>query len=514
MLHVFRDEIKKTGRFIVTLELVPGREAMGRSVDNVMRIAADAFDDGRVTAVSITDNPGGNPSLSPDMIGHKIFKLGMDVIVHFTCRDTNRVGMESRGLQLAMMGLKNILALNGDYSGTGFGGQGAPVFDLDSVSLQCLFGMLSDRLYSSGDPDGFFPGCAISPFKRTEGECFAQYAKLCRKFSAGARFIITQLGYDIRKFRELILMQKRMGVDLPTLGSIYVLTPGAAKIMNAGRVPGAVVTDRLLGRVLEEWKDPAKGREAAIERVARLGVVLKGIGYRGIHISGIHKKFQTVARILDRMEQIEDQWEEFAGDFDYAQKDAFYLFPDSENSNEIMFGKQGVKISMLERTRFRFMQKMHGLFFNFDSSLEPLYQKICSWLDRTSQRQALMHMVENPAKKLLLNCLRCGDCGIQHVAFQCPESGCPKHCRNGACGGSLNGRCEVFPERQCVWFRAYNRLAAGGLASKLGEDCVPPRMWELNETSSWINFHLKRDHQSASEVTGRFCLPRTCGLPK
>ncbi len=67
---------------------------------------------GRITAVSITDNPGGNPALSPDAIGRELLDNGMDVIVHFTCRDTNRVGMESRALQLARMGMRNILALN------------------------------------------------------------------------------------------------------------------------------------------------------------------------------------------------------------------------------------------------------------------------------------------------------------------------------------------------------------------------------------------------------------------
>ena len=104
---------------------------IGRSVDNVMGIARDAFSDGRISAVSITDNPGGNPSLSPDVIGNEIFKLGMDAIVHMTCRDMNRSGLESRSLQLDLLGMKNILALSGDYSGNGFGGIGAPVFDLD-----------------------------------------------------------------------------------------------------------------------------------------------------------------------------------------------------------------------------------------------------------------------------------------------------------------------------------------------------------------------------------------------
>ena len=233
MLRVFQNDLYRPGHFVVTLELVPGREATGRAVDTVMGIAREAFADGRVSAVSITDNPGGNPSLSPDVLGYEIFNIGMDVIVHFTCRDMNRVGMESRALQLARMGMKNILALNGDYSGQGFGGQGAPVFDLDSVQLQIMLDMLSERLAAAGDPDPFFSGCAVSPFKQTEAETFAQYAKLCRKIAAGARFIITQLGYDAGKFRELIRIRDFMDIDAPVLGSVYVLKPRSAAIMNS-----------------------------------------------------------------------------------------------------------------------------------------------------------------------------------------------------------------------------------------------------------------------------------------
>ena len=107
MLRVFQTDLLNTDDFIITLELVPGKESVGRSVDTVMGIAKDSFSDGRISAVSITDNPGGNPSLSPDVMGYEIFKVGMDVIVHFTCRDLNRVGMESRALQLAIVRLWN-----------------------------------------------------------------------------------------------------------------------------------------------------------------------------------------------------------------------------------------------------------------------------------------------------------------------------------------------------------------------------------------------------------------------
>ena len=315
MLRVFQNDILDPKRFVITMELVPGREPAGRSVDSIKGMAADAFADGRVSAVSITDNPGGNPALSPDVIGHDIFKVGMDVIVHFTCRDANRIGMESRALQLAMMGMKNILALTGDYIGKGFAGQGAPVFDLDSVTLLVMLRMLGKRVQQAGDPDVFFAGCAVSPFKSRRGEAFAQYAKLCRKVAAGARFAITQLGYDAGRYKELLDVQRRFGLDLPTLGSVYVLTPVSARIMNAGQVPGAVVSDELLNKVIREWRDKMQGRALAVERAARLGAVLKGLGYRGIHIAGVHRGFELAGRILDRMAQIEDQWRDFLDDF-------------------------------------------------------------------------------------------------------------------------------------------------------------------------------------------------------
>lgn len=509
MLRIFQSDLTDPDHFVVTLELVPGREAGGRAVDTVMGIAADAFADGRISAVSITDNPGGNPSLSPDVLGHDIFKLGMDVIVHFTCRDMNRVGMESRALQLARMGMKNILALGGDYSGQGFGGQGAPVFDLDSVQLQILLGMLSERITAAGDPDAFFSGCAVSPFKRTEGECFAQYAKLCRKAAAGAQFIITQLGYDARKFEELIRMRRYTQIDLPVLGTVYVLTPKAAEIMHGGGVPGAVVSGRLRDRVRDEWRRPAEGRQAGIERAARLAAVLKGLGYKGIHLGGIHKRFDTVGRILDRLDQIAARWTDFLPDFDFPQKNGFYAFadasPDQAPAVPLFGTPPPPPISRLERWRYRALKAAHDIFFDRHHPVAPACRTLARLLDGNWKSRLLTDLLEDPVKQVLLQCLRCGDCGIQHLAFLCPESQCPKHTRNGACGGSRDSRCEVHPDRRCVWFRAHARLADDNATDQMIKGCVPPRMWELNQTSAWINFHLNRDHQSASNEIAQRC---------
>jgi methylenetetrahydrofolate reductase (NADPH) len=513
-IRVFRDDIEDPDHFVITLELVPKAESRGRSVETVMGIAQAAYEDGRVSAVSVTDNPGGNPSLSPDVLGYEIFKLGMDVIIHFTCRDMNRVGMESRALQLDLMGMKNILALTGDYSGPGFGGQGAPVFDMDSVNLTCALTMLNDRLSRDGDPEGFFTGCAVSPFKQTEGETVAQYAKMCKKIAAGARFLITQLGYDARKFQELIQMQKRMGVHTPTMASLYVLSPVTARIMHSGKIPGAVVTRRLLDQVKREWTDPEAGRAAAVERAARLAVILKGLGYRGIHIGGIHKDFEPVARILDRMEEIAPRWREFVPEFDFPQKDGFYFFEKGAAgglSQDIMKGLGGCT-SRCDRGMYHLMAGMHHLLFSFDSPIAGSLQRLCARLDGRRSGKLMLDLVEDPVKQMLLACKRCGDCGIQHVAFLCPESQCPKHMRNGACGGSLDGMCEVDKDRACIWYRAYHRLASVGKTAEMTRGCVPPRMWELNGTSSWINFHLGRDHQSQFTAIGRYCGMAACTL--
>jgi methylenetetrahydrofolate reductase (NADPH) len=341
----------------------------------------------------------------------------------------------------------------------------------------------------------------------------AQYAKFSRKVAAGAQFVITQLGFDARKFAELIGIQRHMGINIPALGSVYVLTPGAARIMNQNRVPGAVVTDALLEAVQQEWQDKAQGRQAAIERAARLGAVLKGLGYRGIHIGGIHRDFETAGMILDRMETIGDNWQRFIPEFDHPQPGGFYAFPGplpiADNATPV-FGQQPEPVPVVDRVLYPLMRHTHNLFFNFDSPMAPVFRTVCRAMDSNRAGRFFMHLAEHPLKRTLLGCQQCGDCAIQHVGFLCPESGCPKHTRNGACGGSLHGMCEVNPDRRCVWFRAHTRLAALEMAASLCQGCVPPRMWELNNTSSRLNFHLRRDHQSnGGEISG-VCRQTTC----
>ncbi|MFH1629294.1 MAG: methylenetetrahydrofolate reductase C-terminal domain-containing protein [Pseudomonadota bacterium] len=502
---MFREDISDSKRFVITMELVPGEQSKGRSVDTVMSIADAALSDGRISAVSVTDNPGGHPSLSPDVLGKEIVNMGMDVIVHFTCRDQNRVGIESRALQLGRLGIKNILALTGDFSGKGFAGQGAPVFDLESVSLLTMLKMMDEGTLTRGDREDFFVGCAVSPFKRTEEESLCQYFKLHKKVRASARFVITQVGYDVRKFHELLCVQRDWQMKVPTLGSVYVLTPNVARIMTEGKVPGVVVTPALLKTIQQEWKEKSNGRTATIERSARLAVVLKGLGYKGVHFGGIHKRFETLSRILDRMGRIEKRWRDFVPEFDFPHENGFNLYA-RDPANGLCSKKMNNRMSEtspVDKALFQTYRAIHRAFFSHDVPFAPLYSDLCARLEKSPFGYLLVKTAEDISKKALFSCRECGDCGIQHLAFFCPESQCPKHTRNGPCGGSRNGMCEVHPERRCVWSRTYRRWASIDEADRMSHDFVPPRKWELNRTSSWINFHLRKDHQGAPFVTSK-----------
>ena len=155
-------------------------------------------------------------------------------------------------------------------------------------------------------------------------------------------------------------MLKVINQNLPAIGSVYLLSPKAAEIMNRGDVPGAVVTDELATRVQSEWKDPRHGRTLAIERAAQLGAVLKGLGYRGMHLGGIHKSFAVAAEILDRMEAIQDQWQSFLDHFQFPESNGFYAInPNSRSSPSLQYGHRSPRLTLAERSHYRSMNAAH-----------------------------------------------------------------------------------------------------------------------------------------------------------
>ncbi|RPJ08045.1 MAG: hypothetical protein EHM36_05990, partial [Deltaproteobacteria bacterium] len=234
-----KEAILDPGTFCVTWEQIPGRGAFEIQQEQVIDNVAKAAELERIHALSVTDNPGGNPAISTEMLCAEIKRLGTEPLVHLACRDKNRSEVESMLYGLAAGGVRNILVLSGDYpSPEGFEGRPKPVFDVDPVNVVRLIERMNAGLehYAMGKKvtlaaTDFYAGVCVSPFKKLESEQMAQYAKLKKKIEAGAKFIITQVGYDARKFHEVLQWLRVHHYSIPALANIYILPHGAAKLM-------------------------------------------------------------------------------------------------------------------------------------------------------------------------------------------------------------------------------------------------------------------------------------------
>ena len=504
--NLFKEALLNPNMFPVTWELVPGRGARETAQEKILALAKQAAEGRKISALTLTDNPGGTPAMSADFMSGEIVKMGIEPIVHLTCKDKNRNQIESQLYALDRSGVRNLLVMSGDYPVSGYQGRPAPVFDLDPIHILQLISDMNRGLTYPGikgdirhQPSDFFPGAVVSPFKATEAEQMAQYYKLKKKIAAGAQFIITQLGYDARKFHEILLFMKQNGLNIPLVGNIYILPYGAAKMMNRNELPGSVVTDKLLAEIDRERNDPDKGEGARILRAARMYAIMKGMGYSGVHIGGHNIKYEQVGQIIIKGESLAAQWTDLVKCFDYPIPDGFYYFeldPVTGLNRETPVQRKNRPLDAEVECIYGFSRFSHNMIFDPGKK----FYGFMKWLNDQiagTKMEKIFHKLEHLTKVIIYDCKDCGDCALIDVAYICPMSQCPKNQRNGACGGSFRGWCEVYPEKkQCIYVRAYARLKNKGEEAQMEKKIVPPCDWDLYQTSSWINYYLGKDHHS------------------
>jgi len=509
MENRFQKSLTDPDRMAVAWELIPGRGAREKLQEGALMAAEQAAKGGRIDAVTITDNPGGNPAILADCLGQEILKLGVEPLVHFTCKDRNRNQIESQLYAMDRAQIRNLLVMTGDYPVTGFQGRPSPVFDLDPIHVLHLIGEMNRGLSYPGpkgiirnQPSNFFAGVAVSPFKAMEAEQRIQYFKLKKKIAAGARFVVTQLGYDARKFHELILFMDQNGLHVPVVGNIFILPYGAGKLMNENKIPGCVVTDKLLADLDRERQSPDKGVEVRLLRAAKMYAFMKGMGFSGVHIGGHGVKYEQILFIIEKGEELSVNWQELVREFDYPQPGGFYLYEQDEATGlnrETPVRRENRPLDAPVGFVYRLSRIFHQLMFEPGRNLFGFMRSFSRVVDGAAVEK-IFHKLEHLAKVLLYDCRDCGDCALTDVAYVCPMSQCPKNQRNGACGGSYEGWCEVYPgKRRCVYVKAYARLKNYRKEESLDTYTVAPCNWDFYQTSSWINFYLGRDHSA-----GRF----------
>jgi len=493
----FRRSLFDPGQFTLTFELVPSRGGHSKGQSRLLALARQAAADGRLQAVSITENAGGHPALSPEVLGQEIQAMGLEVINHFSCKDKNRNQMESLLFSWDRQGLHNLLVLSGDYPQDGYQGRPKPVFDLDSVQVLDLVSQMNRGRIEASHPEAaleftptsFLKGVAVSPFKLLPSELFLQYAKLHRKVAAGADYIITQLGYDARKFHEVLLYLKLNDITLPVLGNVFIPNLTVAKLMHRGDIPGCVISDSLYHQIMSEADSADKGRRARLNRAAKLLAVLQGLGYAGAHIGGPGLTFTDLDFVISQAHELLPSWRDLLPELNYWPANGAYLFAlDQGNGMNLPATKPDPAVRPGLSLPYALSHGVHNLFFEPDGTGFPLARTLCLGLGEIAHGTLLMR-IEHLIKLLLFGCQNCGDCRLGDLAYLCPQSGCAKYMLNGPCGGSHNGWCEVYPGiRRCFYVRIYQRLAKYGLLDHLKGAPARPRDWSRHNTSSWLNF--------------------------
>ncbi len=285
----FREALE-SGKFLVTTEVAPPK---GTDVGHVLADAEIVQD--RVDAINVTDLQSSVMRMGSLAVCHMLADKGTDPIYQVTCRDRNRLALQSDLLSAWALGVHNVLALTGDHPTMGDHPRSKPVFDLDSVALLKTVDILNSGHDLAGNelegrPD-FFAGAVVNPGADNEAALDLQIRKLAKKVEAGAKFIQTQGVYDLDLFEKF--MRRIEGFNVKVLGGIILLkSVGMARYMNKN-VAGVFVPESLIG----ELKAAEKKSEASVKIAVRLVEGMKDL-CDGVHIMALGWE-KKIPQILD-----------------------------------------------------------------------------------------------------------------------------------------------------------------------------------------------------------------------
>jgi len=236
---------------------------------------------GKVDAANVTDQQSSVMRLGSLVTSALLVKAGLEPIFQMTCRDRNRIALQSDLLGAWVLGIKNVLALTGDLPALGDHPGAMGVFDLDSVTLLRAITRLNEGFDMTGNEltgkPAFFPGAVVKVESNTEASTELQIAKMQKKVTAGAKFIQTQAVYDARSFEKFIKRVEKFNVPVMA-GIIPLKTAAMAKYMNAS-VAGVHVPDDLIAKMEAVAKeDRAKtGIQIAADLIKQMKPMCQGV---------------------------------------------------------------------------------------------------------------------------------------------------------------------------------------------------------------------------------------------
>ena len=273
-------ELFDNGEFVVTAEVGPPK---GIDASHIVTEAKEYLSG--ITAVNVTDNQSSVMRMGSFPACVMLKQAGLTPILQLTCRDRNRIALQSELLGAAALGIDNILCLTGDHTKMGDHKGAKPVFDLDSVSLLHTVCQLENGVDLGGNPlvgpaPKFAKGAVVSPCSDSVD---AQLAKMERKVMAGAEYFQTQAVFDSEKFISFMEQAKQFGKPVQ-LGVIIPKSAGMAKFMN-NNVAGVHVPQWMIDELAAD-KEKAKAGITGVELAAK--VIKECRPYcQGLHIMAL-----------------------------------------------------------------------------------------------------------------------------------------------------------------------------------------------------------------------------------
>ena len=284
-------EALDSGKFVVTSEIGPPK---GTNIEELLH-HIDLLKD-KVDGLNVTDNQSSVMRIASLAVCKLILEKGGEPILQMTCRDRNRMALQSDLLGAHILGIHNVLCLTGDYITVGDHVDAKPVFDLDSVLLLQMIRTMEQGKDIAGNemnsPIQFCAGAIVTP---EANPIEPQLLKFEKKIKAGAEFIQTQAIYDIENFKKFMQYARKFDAKIMA-GIVLLVSAGMARYMNAN-VPGIFVPDNLIEEMVSAGK--GKGLEKGIEIAGRMIKQLKEEKLcDGVHIMAIGKE-DVVPRILE-----------------------------------------------------------------------------------------------------------------------------------------------------------------------------------------------------------------------
>jgi methylenetetrahydrofolate reductase (NADPH) len=286
-----------SGAFTVTAEIGPPRSADPEVIARKVLPLR-----GWVAAVNITDNQSAVVRLASWAGSLLALAAGVEPIMQLTCRDRNRIALQSELLAASAMGIPNILVMTGDHPRFGDHAEAKPVFDLDSVQLLCVARTMRDehRLLCGRplrQPPSWFLGAVENPFAPPTG---FRAARLGKKVAAGAQFVQTQYVFDVAAFRRWMSQVRDLGLDerchvLAGVGPI-MSRPALRHLQHA--VPGVQIPDDVARRLLAtpDHRLAEQGMLLCAETIAELREIA---GVAGAHVMAVGNEHR-IPEILQR----------------------------------------------------------------------------------------------------------------------------------------------------------------------------------------------------------------------